>query len=1538
MKKISFLYIALILQVLMFSQSKQFCLSDDVFGSRGFVQNNGQFNFIDEKKPKILYKYDHKGECIYFTDKGLIYKQTEIVRYSHRQIELFEEDRKKLDNPKEYFIFMNWNNSNNNIKVVPSQEQTNYFSYGDKKFKSSVFKKITYQNVYNNIDIEYVIPENRSEGIKYNVILNPGADVNDIRISYSGDLSQIFINKSGEIIIKGKVNDIKEHLPVSYFKNNIELNVPCRFNLVDNLISFIFESKLELNRTLVIDPWVSTISTFSANNYAYDVDYDYAGNLYVHGGTAPFKVAKYNSSGILLWTFAGTVVSQSWTSTGDYPPKPLVGNFLVQKISQKCYIGQGWQSNGSRIVRIDANGIYDNFITTANVPMKECWDMAFNCNTNDVITMGGHEGTNSSGGVIDQSTGTLVPTTFYPANIGSGHDVVSGAIDESGVLYVIYASAQTSFMNNKIIRVNSSYNNNVWMVPSSYNSFAENDNKASYVGSGLGLGSSNGFNCLGVNNNYLFYYDGLNLAVYSKSTGALLSSISIAGQIIKSQGGIAIDDCNNIYLGGNGLIVCYNFNGTSFTALSSISLGITIPNKYVYDLKLDKSSNLLYVCGSGFAGVYSAINSYSCSNQLSISSVCLGSNTAAASATLTTSVMSPIVSYTWTNSSGTVVSQTNNSSSLTNSITGITNGSYILYSQINPPCGTINTQTVNINCSPTSTSICSGTLGTPVFFEDFGSGASLYGPVLPPGVTNYTYLQGIPNNGTYVIASSSNPSGTNAGYVNDNHDHTGNTNGYMMVVNSDYPASEVYRKHVTGLCQNTTYVFSAYLANNNSPDAVTNVCGASYVYANIKFQTEFPVGTVLNSTTSGNLAVASNSVSLPWIQYGFAFTTGPGQTSADVVLVNNAPGGCGNDYVVDDISLAPCGPGVSLSIVPNNTVFCPGSSVVLQSTFTSGSYIMPQYQWQYSGDGGLTWGDISGATSSNYNISSVTSTQGGMYQLLVSENGSITSPSCRIAAGPLSFSVANTVSLSTVSPTICAGNSAILVANGASTYTWSNNSNLNSITVSPSSTTVYSVTGTIGTCTSQAVATVSVIPSATISITGNTVICSGQSATLTASGYSNYVWNSGLTTNPNIVSPIVSTNYSVSALIGVCSNTAVTTVSVLANPILTLSPNVSICQGVSSTVTLTASGATTYTWANSSTLSSSTGSAVIASLNTTTNYTVTGANAACTNTAIVTVNVQPSPTITAVSFTNTTCGLSNGAVSVTSLPSNNTYTWSSGVSSTTNTASNLATGDYTITANNGACNTNTVVSIFSSVPLSITSSIVLPSNCNLNDGSISVNDNMIGSNYSWSPNVSTTNNANGLATGNYALTIINGACTTSTVFNVGSVGGPLGFISITAPSCDSEDGSIVIDSIKGGVKPYSMNFNNNGLTSNLIFENLSTGNYSLSIRDSSLCETEYVLTVPDNKTDFTLYIPNTFTPNNDKINDVWYIKGVCLEKMKCSIYNRWGEKIKELRDISEGWDGTYKGASVSDGIYVYLIEVSTKEGTVNKVGHITIFR
>ena len=611
---------------------------------------------------------------------------------------------------------------------------------------------------------------------------------------------------------------------------------------------------------------------------------------------------------------------------------------------------------------------------------------------------------------------------------------------------------------------------------------------------------------------------------------------------------------------------------------------------------------------------------------------------------------------------------------------------------------------------------------------------------------------------------------------------------------------------------------------------------------------------------------------------------------------------------------------------------------------------------------------------------------------------------------------ANGINLSVTStPTICAGSTATLTANGASTYTWSNNATTSTTTVNPLVTTSYTVDGSNGSCSSQSVITVSVVPSVTLSITGNTLICSGQTTTLTANGASNYIWNSGLTTNSISVSPITTTIYSVSAS-GVCSNTTVATVSVIAVPSLTLSPNANICQGANSSATLTASGANTYTWTNPSTLSSSTGSMVVASPNTTTSYTVTGSNTACTNTSVVTVSVNPSPTITATSINNTTCGLTNGSATVTSAPAGNTYTWSSGVVSVTNTASSLAPGNYTVTAIGGACQTTTVITILSSVPLSITGSTITPTHCNVNDGSISVSDNLLGSSYNWIPSVSTSNNASNLAIGNYSLTITNGACTTSSVFIVSQLNGPTsiaiiqnnaicesngnikitnvvngltpyqysfnnsGFSSTTnytnlsqgiytvavkdannclytqtlsiaqttinstialttnTPNCESNDGVFIIDSIMGGTPPYQTSFNNTAYSSNMTFEQLSTGTYTLSILDSNLCETGFLLVMPENNKDFTLYIPNTFTPNKDKVNDIWYVQGTCLGEFSCLIYNRWGERIKELHDIKEGWDGTYRGTPVPDGVYVYLVEVSTKEGIINKAGHITLFR
>ena len=1353
-----------------------------------------------------------------------------------------------------------------------------------------------------------------------------------------------------------------------------------------------------------------------------------------------------------------------------------------------------------------------------------------------------------------------------------------------------------------------------------------------------------------------------------------------------------------------------------------------------------------------------------------------------------------------------------------------TNTIYTVTATSNAGC--VSTTSVNVSVNCPQPPLCSGNQGSFIFFEDFGSGTALYGPALPLGVTNYVYQQGVPGNGTYVIASSSNPSGTNAGYVNDNHDHTGNLNGYMMVVNSDYPAAEVYRKHVTGLCPSTTYVFCAYLANNNSPLAVSNVCGSSYVYANIKFLTEFPLGTVQGSVSSGNLQVAPTATSLPWVQYGFSFTTGPSQTSVDIVLKNNAPGGCGNDYVVDDISLAPCGPGVALNIVPNQTVFCIGDAINIQSNFTSGSYVNPQYQWQFSNDGGATWSNIIGATAPNYNISSLSSTQGGLYQLLVSENGNINSSSCRIIAGPIGFSIdptcnSNSTSFSSpdtvcvnqsfsisnlstgansyywtfcqgntstapqainlgnvgffngpvfitiakdgsdyyafvtnnssstltklffgssllnvpvatnlgnisgafpgsledihieneagnwygiavggfgggesiirinfgnslantptavnygnigglnypqrlkifkngvnyygfttnrnnntvtrfsfgssianiptglnmgnigalntpdaiaivnvasmwhgyiinegnntitrldfgnsllniptatnigntgalngprgidmwtecnevrglitnrfsndllnmnlssgptgpvvtssfgnianfsfphsitrfrsgdtlfafitnvsnntlsriyypgcvnssiasstltnppaisynapgnyyinlvtnegqitqasyckqvtviASPTvtvsnanICAGSTASLTANGANSYSWTTSPSLSSSTGSlvitiPSVSESYTVTGFIGSCTNTAVSSVTIIPSPTITITPTlTSICSGQTSTLTAFGANTYTWNSSSTLSSNsgslvVANPITSTVYTVTGTLNTCSSSATTTVNIVTTPTVTISSNTFICQGLGS-ATLIASGANTYTWANSASLSSPTGSLVVASPNTTSSYTVTGITGICSNTAAVTVSVNLSPTITAVSFTNTTCGLNNGAVTISSLPVANTYTWSSGISTISNSVSSLSAGNYTVSAFNGVCQVSTVVPISSSIPLQIITSNITGSDCGTSNGSISVTDNYSNSTYSWNPNVSVSNNITNLAPGTYSVLIANEACSTSSVFVVNQLNGPSsitvnqnnticestnGSISVTSvsngvspyqysfdnsgytsvntfsnlaqgiytitvkdangcvysntytiekvtvtsnieltknfPTCNANDGSFVISNITGGTGPFLLSFNGLLFATDTIFEEVGPGSYSLVIRDSNLCETNLILEMPINKNDYTLYVPNTFTPNKDLLNDTWFAKATCINAFNCLIFNRWGEKIMELKDINEFWDGTYKGKNVPDGVYVYLIEAETNDGTIYKNGHITLFR
>jgi len=95
----------------------------------------------------------------------------------------------------------------------------------------------------------------------------------------------------------------------------------------------------------------------------------------------------------------------------------------------------------------------------------------------------------------------------------------------------------------------------------------------------------------------------------------------------------------------------------------------------------------------------------------------------------------------------------------------------------------------------------------------------------------------------------------------------------------------------------------------------------------------------------------------------------------------------------------------------------------------------------------------------------------------------------------------------------------------------------------------------------------------------------------------------------------------------------------------------------------------------------------------------------------------------------------------------------------------------------------------------------------------------------------------------------------------------------------------------------------------------------------SICEEPYV------------YIPNAFTPNQDGVNDVLYVRGENIDKVYMTIYNRWGEKVFETESLDEGWDGTFNGKTVSGDVYGYYLKIICYGGKEYfKKGNVTVLR
>jgi gliding motility-associated-like protein len=81
---------------------------------------------------------------------------------------------------------------------------------------------------------------------------------------------------------------------------------------------------------------------------------------------------------------------------------------------------------------------------------------------------------------------------------------------------------------------------------------------------------------------------------------------------------------------------------------------------------------------------------------------------------------------------------------------------------------------------------------------------------------------------------------------------------------------------------------------------------------------------------------------------------------------------------------------------------------------------------------------------------------------------------------------------------------------------------------------------------------------------------------------------------------------------------------------------------------------------------------------------------------------------------------------------------------------------------------------------------------------------------------------------------------------------------------------------------------------------------------------------------YALYSPNAFSPDGDGINDLFKISGQGMIDFQIEIYNRWGQMVYKSNDLSNGWDGTFKGKNLPTGTFVYKIKTS-KYGVEQKL-------
>ncbi len=355
-----------------------------------------------------------------------------------------------------------------------------------------------------------------------------------------------------------------------------------------------------------------------------------------------------------------------------------------------------------------------------------------------------------------------------------------------------------------------------------------------------------------------------------------------------------------------------------------------------------------------------------------------------------------------------------------------------------------------------------------------------------------------------------------------------------------------------------------------------------------------------------------------------------------------------------------------------------------------------------------------------------------------------------------------------------------------------------------------------------------------------------------------------------------------------------------------------------------------------------------------TNYIITATDAYnCTATTQVTVNQNPQIQVASLTITEPRCkGDTNGALSFTVIGGvgNLTYSFNGGPFNTDTVYSNLGVGTYTLNVlDSFGCSLDTSLVLTEPELVRVGSFELTPNTCpDIEDGKIVVVATGGRPYYTYYRRPGISFNRTGIFTdlkpGAYTITIIDSSgCAFDTTFNL--LPNPNAMQTTIVKKdlpCtgygDEGEASVIVN---GGVPPYIYLWSTTPASTESKVTGLRFGYYFVEVLDALGCKITDTTYINPGDCCSEVFMPNAFSPNGDGNNDEFRVISTAgIDLLQFEIFNRWGQRIWQTSNYTEGWNGTFKGERqpIADYYYVFRYRCLTDGKEYIRKGNITLIR